>query len=268
MGLFSKKLVRPQLLLDAPPEEMSDSRNARFLSREVVAAQPAGRARTWKLGPVLDQGETQDCTGFTWAGLLMANPVGDLTCRTSVGNQYGHNHTDRARQGLGLAQVAVDRGAIGSYRWATNLAEVRDAVLAVGPVQVSFAWYDSMWSPDRWGRLIVKPSANPSYHSLFVCGYNPAKRLGTFVGPAFKLRNSWGLGWGTYAPRKKGQKPWQQRRRTGEAWITCADFDRLLMTSIAGQVEGNYAQLVCVPMGKTGVRLYDLLQANPNPQQS
>ncbi len=42
--------------------------------RGITRIQPALHARPWRLGPILDQGQTDRCTVFSFAGFLQAEP--------------------------------------------------------------------------------------------------------------------------------------------------------------------------------------------------
>lgn len=245
---MSKNLGRH--LLIGPPKV--DPRNRNYPVRRaldaagVVPDQNRSTRKMWRAGPVLDQKQEPDCSGFSMTGVLMANPRGDFTTPVNVANAYAHNHTDRARRGHGIAAIAVDRGAIGSYFWCENLGDVVDALIAVGPVMASLPWYDSMWYPDGKGRLRVRLDNDPGYHAFALIGYDPAKKLGGWTGPAFLIRNSWGKFWGV----------------GGNAWITCGDFERATQSGV------GYDQSVCLPWGKTGKPIAQMLAENPDPAVS
>ena len=147
-------------------------------SRAYAAAQAPVIQRSWlhRLGPVLDQGDVNRCTGWTGANLLNSAAVGNRarynakvhqSFRTSyLGNEDGRSlyaagtkldsfswtypPTDNGGSGLGVAKALKALGVIDVYRWTFTY----DQMLAWGirqPVMLGTVWTDAMSEPDSKG---------------------------------------------------------------------------------------------------------------------
>lgn len=180
------------------------------------------RARTWTPGPVLDQGNVGMCTGAGWAGALTAlkglgRPAkvraGRIefaralyTLNTTLDTIAGsYPNTDTGSTVLAGAKACGMLGLVGSYTWCHTAVDVRAAILTTGPVVLGVDWFQSMFTPDRHGYLVVDPSSGlAGGHCLFA--------FATHTDGTITLRNSWGDTWGD----------------EGNVLITPADLDVLL----------------------------------------
>lgn len=194
-----------------------------------------------------------------------------------LANRYGLNHWRRAQvKGYGEvrpdsgtsinqgAGVARDRGFIDEYQWATTVDEIRDAIIAVGPVVLGIPWLNSMNQTTGRGLAKVNVPADMSgvgYHAVVLNGYDPAAPVLAKKGktPAFRLRNSWGTLWGADDP-----KDW--KRCTGEGWITPDDLEALLEAK--ARTYSKWSDAACLPVGRNPVDLAAVLAANPDPYLS
>lgn len=151
--------------------------------------------------------------GFSWAHELAARPV----VVPNVSNAMAMSIYRIARtlddwpgedyEGtsvLGGAKAVTGMHRLKEYRWAFG---EEDACLAVGyhgPGILGTNWYEGMMGPDEDGFL--RPTGNiVGGHAICVNGYSVKRN-------AYKVHNSWGIGWGIL----------------GEAWIHREDMATLL----------------------------------------
>lgn len=203
------------------------------------------KPRTWGLGPVLDQGREGACVGFGWTAELAASPSPDPYLTFALGNQFASTlyreaqHVDEwpgedyeGTSVLAGAKVVHAGGFIGSYRWCFSVEDLRDAVIAEGPVVIGIPWYESMYYARSTGMVDIS-GPMVGGHCLLVHGYHPAMRIngeGWFERHrVFRVRNSWGTGWGD----------------GGSGFIRYEDMRDLL---------ANYGE-ACIPMDRKMVRL-------------
>lgn len=273
MGLFKKKTPATGWI----PHH--DPRSDNYLSRDLFSAQEPVR-KMWPLGPTLNQGDHGFCVGFAYTCELMAKPVAERHVDVHVAQRfaknlyyrakylYGSEHDPHAKpEGLiseWALNVLRDWGLITEYRWAKSITEVRDAVIAEGPVVIGVTLYRSMCRTNRSGYIKVDTNSEiMGGHELCVTGYDPAKVL-TIGGreqtvEAFRIRNSWGDGYGERRRVRTGKRfPKYRWVRTGHAWIVAADLDRLL-------AHGRYLSNACVPIARGKVDLAAQLAAHPDP---
>ena len=89
---------------------------------------------------------------------------------------------------LGGAHGLTQLGLATSYSWATAVAEIGAAIRTIGPVVMGTDWYEGMMNPDGSG--MIQASGKPvGGHCYLLRGVNTD-------GSVFRLRNSWGIGWG------------------------------------------------------------------------
>lgn len=176
-----------------------DERN---LPYRMGVAGDVGGSRFWAPSRlVLDQGREGACVGFGVTGEYGASPV-----RGVVSNAIAHDVYKRAQlvdefegeayEGTSVRAgmlVGRERGWWSGFRWALNLGELR-AALELGPVVIGVEWREGMYEAD--GGALFPVGAVVGGHCLLVTGYAPRRRVGSYTGPAYRLRNSWGRGWG------------------------------------------------------------------------
>lgn len=157
--------------------------------------------------PILDQGNTSSCTGNATVGALGTGPLYAALAELLAGGlQLGEAlaqaiYSDAERldggaglptedvgsSGLSVAHAAKDRGLIGGYLHATNIAEARGALLA-GPFITGTDWLTGMDSPGTDG--VVKVSGTSRGGHEYLCReYDAGRDLWWFD-------NSWGTGFG------------------------------------------------------------------------
>jgi hypothetical protein len=172
------------------------------------------KPKDWRTGSVLDQGREGACVGFGWTADLIAAPRPDPYCTASSGNTYARNVYYEARRidewpgesyegtsVLAGAKVVQARGFIGSYRWCFGIEDVRDAVIAEGPVVIGIPWYSQMYDTRPSG-LVEVGGDLVGGHCLVLTGYHPGMRITGEDWDArfhvFKWRNSWGESYGRH----------------------------------------------------------------------
>jgi hypothetical protein len=218
-----------------------DERSRNFSIAEVVTAVEP-RKRYWNPGTVLDQGREGACVGFGWTTELISSPK-PFKVDFDKGNNYALDVYHRARQldpwegedyegtsVLAGAKVLQERGYIKNYRWAFGIEQVRDALIAEGPVVLGVNWYDGMYETRPSGLVTIEGPVVGG-HCITLTGYNPRARLAGEKGyhEGFRWKNSWGTSYGV----------------NGLGFIKIEDLARLLN-------EGGEA---CVPMLREKVRL-------------
>ena len=198
---------------------------------------PVRQARIWRdaTDPILDQGDTGHCVGFSGAGLL-ADPEPRTT---GVTNDTGHELYYRckdvdadgsANREAGsyvrtLAKVLRDQGRIGAYAWATNTNDIAQWLWTRGPVVVGTDWYSAMMDPPANG--VIQPLGHVvGGHAYVLVGVTdvhgqPVTEL-TTGHSYFMVQNSWGRAWGNdgTALIEVGDFGRQLLARDGEAMVT------------------------------------------------
>lgn len=96
---------------------------------------------------------------------------------------------DTGSDGLGAMAGAKDLGLADKYKHAFSVSAVQSALMA-GPVMWGTVWYNSMFTTDKSGSLVVDPSSGVAGgHELVLNGYDPG--TDTYSGD-----NSWGSSFG------------------------------------------------------------------------
>lgn len=218
-----------------------DERSRNFSIAEVVTAVEP-KKKYWTPGTVLDQGAEGACVGFGWTTELISSPK-PYHISFEDGNRYALGVYNRAKEldpwegedydgtsVLAGAKVVKERGYIPEYRWAFGVNQVRDAVIAEGPVVLGINWYDGMYDTQPNGLVDVSGELVGG-HCIVLTGYNPRARIRGVKGyvEGFRWKNSWGTSYGV----------------NGLGFIRIEDLDRLL------REDGE----ACVPMQRQRVRL-------------
>jgi hypothetical protein len=149
----------------------------------------------WELEVQLDQGQTNHCVGFGWAGWGDAAPVKDeyqnadghaiyYECKTIDGQPHGENGST-VRSGA-LAMRA--RGRLAAFAFAGSTAEINEWLDGHGPVVVGTTWTNDMFTPDANG--YIKPTGGPAGGHCYLM----LDRIDE--DDAYLFQNSWGSTWG------------------------------------------------------------------------
>lgn len=171
----------------------------------VSAVASTRRYRYWQAGPQLDQGAEGACVGHAVVGSLTASPQrADIAAQPAAFGIYRMaQHLDEwegeAYEGTSVlagAKVARHAGLCTEYRWCFGIDDVTNTVLEDGPVVIGVEWRDSMMDTRPSGLLDTSGRAVGG-HAVVITGFAQHRVLGgETAGPMFRVRNSWGSGWG------------------------------------------------------------------------
>jgi hypothetical protein len=217
-----------------------DERSLGFGIAEIVPAQEP-RAKYWTPGLITDQGSEGACVGHGWTGELLASPK-PFKPTFERANEFAHGIYKRAQvldpwpgedysgtSVLAGAKAIQELGYFEQYRWAFSVEQVRDAIIAEGPVVIGVNWYDGMYYTEPNG-LVNVSGQRVGGHCLVLTGYSPRARLQGVKGyvEGFRWKNSWGTSYG----------------KNGIGFIRIEDLDRLL------HEQGE----ACIPVNRKRVR--------------
>ena len=189
-----------------------DERRGNYLLEEVLPSQEPV-IRTWSSRLTTDQGREGACVGHGHTTDAVASPrPAPRTATVEQANETALRLYHRAQQlddwaGEAYEGTSVDAGFnaarelgwIDSWRWMTNVSQIRDAVIAEGPVVIGINWYDSMYETRPSGLVEVGGSIVGG-HCLTIIGYHPGMRIPgegwDTRFEVFKWKNSWGPDYG------------------------------------------------------------------------
>lgn len=152
--------------------------------------------------PVLDQGDTNSCTGHALAQCLNTdffasarqnflgsrNAFDFYSLATRLDPWPGsYPPEDTGSSGLAVAKAGVRRGYLRSYAHAFGFRGFC-RVLQTQPVLIGTSWYSGMNTPDRNG-FVVPVGEYEGGHAYLGLGIDYSRKVLTFL-------NSWGAGWG------------------------------------------------------------------------
>lgn len=204
-----------------------DVRRGNYLLEEVLPPQEK-RVRNWWSPLTTDQGREGACVGHGVTTDLLASPRPYDKFTFEQANAYAYRKYKRAQQldpwaGEAYSGTSVDAGLqavreeghIESWRWMYTPEQVRDAVIALGPVVIGVNWYSGMYDTRPSGLVDISGSIVGG-HCLTIIGYHPGMRIRgedwNQRYEVFKWKNSWGNSYG----------------KNGVGYILVSDFARLL----------------------------------------
>lgn len=185
-----------------------DERSRNFGISTLLAPQEP-RAKYWSPGVTTDQGYEGACVGHAWTGELTAAPK-PFKALPEQANALAKRVYKRAQEldpwpgedysgtsVLAGAKAIKELGYFEQYRWAFTVEQVRDAIIAEGPVVIGINWYDSMYETQPNG-LVEVSGKYVGGHALVLTGYGPRARLKGVKGTheLFRWKNSWGSTYG------------------------------------------------------------------------
>jgi hypothetical protein len=172
----------------------------------------------WAEGWWGDQGSSSECVSYSFMHWLEDGPV--IQDRIQGRPKPFYNTTEfykacqdrdewpgRAYNGTSIraaAKILKELGVIKEYRWATNVNEVANTLLNLGPMVVGTKWYQNMNKTNSQG-YVTPTGRGMGGHAYVLNGVDTVKKV-------FRIKNSWGKNWGV----------------GGYAFITFDNFDKLL----------------------------------------
>lgn len=169
----------------------------RFYPMSLVMPMPrlVPQEKTWKTGPVLNQGSQPHCVGYAWKGWLNAEPImsrkGPPPHIIYADAQKVDEWPGEAYEGTSVragVKALQARRHVKSYVHANSVESLQLWSLTMGTVVIGTVWTEKMFSPDRNG-FIEPQGAQIGGHATLLVGYSTEQS-------AFRLRNSWGREWG------------------------------------------------------------------------
>lgn len=228
-----------------------DERSRDYSIRNRLSSKRVPRRKVmWEEGIVLDQGSEGACVGFGWMGELLAQPVApDQQPEVNFANRLAIKFYKEAKKVdqwagedyegtsvLAGAQVMKNLGFITEYNWCFGIDDVRDALIAKGPVVIGIPWYNGMYDTLPGGLVSVSGELTGG-HCILLTGYDPAMSFNGKTYEVFRWRNSWGSDYGV----------------DGSGFITYNDLKMLLAENAEA----------CVPIGRVKP-MFDIKFNNEN----
>lgn len=171
------------------------------------ALEPGVRRRTqpWRRGPVLDQGQTSECTVFAAAGFLQCAPRlhskglgwprGDFTAHyrhaQRIDEWPGEDYDGTSERAV--MKVLQEAGLIGEYLWVADEDIAREYLITRGTLTLGSDWFDPMFTPSAKGAYVEPDGAWAGGHETVVRWYYHSKHYK--YPDTYELINSWGE-WG------------------------------------------------------------------------
>lgn len=181
--------------------------------RSIPRTQAKRRARPWRIGKILDQGSTSECTVYAMMQFLQSAPLmSDISgYKTTeiykeaqkIDEWPGENYDGTSERAV--LKIMEKRGCIQEYLWVQDEDIAREYLMTRGPLLAGTDWFTGMEKADKQG-FIYPTGQLRGGHEYFIRWYS-AKR------DAYQIVNSWGPKWGD---------------GTGKAWIKAEDFRYLL----------------------------------------
>lgn len=171
--------------------------------RGIRMVQKITRALPWKIGPILDQEDTSECTVFTFAQFLQSAPfVHTLAwARALFTERYrraqSHDGIAGPHDGSTERAVLMDAkadGLISEFLHVTDEDIAREYLKTRGTLCFGSDWFAPMFTPDKHG--YVEPAHGPTdmgHEYLMRWYYGPRHRK---YPDTYEFVNSWSLGFG------------------------------------------------------------------------
>jgi hypothetical protein len=183
-------------------------------------------SRSWRAGPLTDQGQTPMCVGYGWFDLLTCGPVRnpaktdpkpqDIYALAQQLDEWPGTNYDGSSV-RGGAKAVQQMGFVTNYAFAQTVREVANYILTTSPCVFGTVWTPKMETPFLYGGVDwIEPDSGPvdkynEGHCYLVRGVDLTKHCPDSTIGAIEIRNSWG--------------PWGHN---GDVWISLNFADILL----------------------------------------
>lgn len=179
----------------------------------------------WRTGPILDQGASPQCVGFSWYQFLLSAPVmkrsrvlpspSTIYHRAQEIDEWPGTNYEGSSVRAG-AKALCAAGVLKEYRWALNASDLKNFVLSRGPLVVGTDWFSRMSTPkvihnrkhNCEDSYLEVDGSNEGGHAWEVNGYSNSR-------DAYRMTNSWGTTWGEH----------------GRAWIERKSLEYLIFSA-------------------------------------
>ena len=184
-----------------------DARDRRFMlsPAKIVAIPTDGyRQRPWKIGPILDQGQTNQCTVYAAAQQLQSAPrlhalnwtpaQFDAIYRNALTMDEFPGEADEGTSERAVQKVLQLGKLVSEYLWAPDEPTVRSYLMTRGTLCFGCDWFTGMDTPTIKGAY-VDPSGTPrgGHEFLLRWYYSPTHHK---YPDTYECVNNWGEGWG------------------------------------------------------------------------
>lgn len=171
--------------------------------RGIKLVQAKRRALPWGIGPILDQGDSSECTVFTFAQFLQCAPwIHTLAwVRGAFTERYtrAQKHDGIARPHDGSTERAVlmdakEDGLITEFLHVNDEDIAKEYLVTRGTLAFGSDWFGPMFTPDAHG--YVEPEHTPAemgHEYLMRWYYGPRHRK---YPDSYEFVNSWSAQWG------------------------------------------------------------------------
>jgi hypothetical protein len=174
-----------------------DERDKKHPLSLVTPKRAARSWKTWRTGPVLNQGPYPRCVAFAWTQFLMSSPMmtklispplfaKSLYMRAQALDEWeGENYDGTSVRGG--AKALEEQGRLVEYLWSFDEDEIRRYVLSRGGIVLGIDWFEGFDRPKLiGGEYWLEPTGDViGGHAIFE--YMFSSRL-----TAHGIINSWG----------------------------------------------------------------------------
>lgn len=158
----------------------------------------------WRLGPILDQGSTEQCTVYSAVGLIQAAPrlhlldlrPEDFTViydKAQLIDEFTDTPPAGGTSERAVQKVLQDEKLTSSYLWCTDEATARTYLLTRGMLLFGTDWFTGMDQPDAHGYVSATGSPRGGHEFIVRWYYNASHKT---YPDTYEFVNSWGEGWG------------------------------------------------------------------------
>jgi hypothetical protein len=160
------------------------------------------RTTPWKLGPILDQGQTSQCTRYALAARRGARPIytpaplEDVTYAYydwAINNdEFPGEDPEGGTSMRAMCQAGRQFGILSNFYNAADVLTVVRYITRFGPLPVGTEWDESMFTPDTQG--FVAPIGAVAGGHAYLCWWHERANPDVEMSPddVLHFQNSWG----------------------------------------------------------------------------